>query len=168
MDKLFTCSVSGLTYDCVQEGETFDSRTFTSIEAAKLGLIDTPFFYLIPVSQRGLESAKVTDLSEAGMGLFQHYTYTYDSESRLVSRKDELSSGTSNFSDYNSQGFPRNGGDFSYTFAPGRTRPSKITVPLSVSSAVIEYNENGWATRLYNGTDYFYITNTGTLSICPE
>lgn len=163
-DRLFSCSVSGLTYDCVQTGEIFDSRTFTSIEAAKLGLIETPFFHIIPVSQRGLESAKVTDISAGGMGLFEHYTYSYDSESRLVSRTDELNSGTYNFNDYNTQGFPRNGGEFTYTFAPGQTRPNKI----EANSYIIDYDENGWTTRIYNGSDYFYVTNTGTLSICPE
>lgn len=163
-ENSYSCSVSGLTYECVHsESGIIDSRKFISIEVAKLGPIDPPFFHLLMVaSHRGIESAKSTNPSEGT----SNYSYSYDSENRLVSSYDESVSSTQYYNDYNTQGFPRNGGNYSYTFGFGQTRrPSKI----AMTNLEIDYDQNGWATNvLYAPEGEYSVTNTGSLSICPE
>lgn len=154
----YECSVSGLEYTCESSGVSY-VRTYLSVNTAKLGLIDPPESTM-PISQRGLASHKlITPIATIG----QHYTYTYDSSQRLVSRKNELSSGVETFNDYDASGFPKNGGAYSYNYASGSARP----IGVATADIVTDYDSNGWATKedKTTGTDYLY-ENAGSLEIC--
>ncbi|WP_246048730.1 hypothetical protein [Leptospira sarikeiensis] len=152
----YQCSASGLVYTCSASGVSY-VRTYLSVNSAKLGLIDPPESSM-PISQRGLGSYKL--ITPAGT-VGQHYTYTYDSSQRLVSRKNEMSSGVSTFNDYDANGFPENGGAYSYNYATGSARP----IGIADGGTVTEYNSKGWVTKEDSGSDTFY-ESTGTLEIC--
>ncbi|PKA14504.1 hypothetical protein CH363_18520 [Leptospira haakeii] len=152
----YQCSASGLVYTCEASGVSY-VRTYISANAAKLGLFDPPESAM-PISQRGLASHKLmTPMGSVG----QHYTYIYDSSQRIVSRKNEMSSGTESFNDYDANGFPKNGGTYSYNYASGGTRPTEI----ADAGTITEYNSKGWVTKEDSSSDRFY-ESTGTLEIC--
>lgn len=152
----YQCSTSGLVYTCEASGVSY-VRTYISANDAKLGLFDPPESPM-PVSQRGLKSYKlITPANTVG----QHYTYTYDSSQRLLSRKNEMSSSTESFNDYDVNGFPENSGAYSYNYASGGTRP----IGIADGGYTLEYDSKGWVIIEDNGGDRFY-ENTGTLEIC--
>ncbi|TGM12673.1 hypothetical protein EHQ81_12325 [Leptospira selangorensis] len=152
----YQCSTSGLVYTCSAGGMSY-VRTYVSANAAKLGLFDPPESGM-PISQRGLASYKlITPMGSVG----QHYTYTYDSSQRLVSRKNEMSLGTESFNDYDANGFPKNAGTYSYNYAIGGTRP----IEIADGGTITEYNSKGWVTKEDSSSDTFY-ESTDTLEIC--
>lgn len=152
----YQCSTSGLVYTCEASGVSY-IRTYVSVNSAKLGLFDPPESTM-PISQRGLKSHKlITPMNTVG----QHYTYAYDSSHRLVSRKNELSSNTELFNDYDTNGFPKSGGAYGYSYTIGGTRP----IGIAAGSTLTDYDSKGWAIKEDSGSDRFY-ENTGILEIC--
>ncbi|MEI1276686.1 hypothetical protein V6Z05_00010 [Leptospira venezuelensis] len=161
----YDCSVSGKEYLCESANDT-QSRVYSSIEGAQLGLINAPgggaIFCFLP-SQRGLGKSRGYQTSNPS-NIFYDCSYEYDAAHRLLKVTDQENSAERIYSDYNSQGFPLDlGGDFAdYSFGPN----SKLPIGIQALSTNIGYNNKGWAVSLEEGPDSYVFDNQGSLQIC--
>ncbi|MGJ4790297.1 hypothetical protein [Leptospira koniambonensis] len=161
----YDCSVSGKEYLCESADDT-QSRVYSSIEGAQLGLINPPGgpggFCFFP-SQRGLGRNRGYQTSSPSNILYD-CSYMYDSAHRLLKITDQENFSERVYGDYNLQGFPLDvDGSFAdYSFGPN----SKLPIGIQALSNDISYNNKGWAISFEDGSGSYLFDNQGSLQIC--
>ncbi|TGK02550.1 hypothetical protein EHQ53_13870 [Leptospira langatensis] len=165
----FHCSVSGTKYNCLNiDDDRVWSRTYESVSAVSLGVIDPPsvaFGFGVQVAQRGLLELKSHPSANPSI-VNDDYTFTYDSFHQLLSSTDVVGGGTITFSNYDINGFPLDisgGGSIAYQYNYSPTLPSAI-----FSDSVMFYDANGWINEVSDGgsTDVSFHYPGGTLQLC--
>ncbi len=152
--KTFNCTVTGRIYTCTATtGGNPVIRTYSSIDGAKLSVVDPPSFSNQHV-QRGL-GKRVEGTTEN--------TFVYNASNQLVS---VASTSNVTYSNYDVNGFPKNnssGGTITYTYSAS----GKIPVTVNDGIFTYTYDSRGWATKVDMGFgNPTTVTYSGTLEIC--